>query len=91
MSEKVLVSVFDKVAKLYSPVMTEVNQESAIRNFKIGAKQNAQISACPEDYELHLVGFWDDETGKAVCIWVINLFFFLKQKTFSRLNSFGTI
>lgn len=64
MSEKVLVSVFDKVANLYSPVMTEVNQESAIRNFKIGAKQNAQISACPEDFELHLVGFWDDETGK---------------------------
>nr|DAI26381.1 MAG TPA: DNA binding protein [Microviridae sp.] len=66
MSEKVLVSVFDKVAKLYSPVMTEVNQESAIRNFKIGAKQNAQISASPEDFELHLVGFWDDETGKVV-------------------------
>ena len=66
MSEKVLVSVFDKVANLYSPVMTEVNQESAIRNFKSGAKQNVQISACPEDYELRLVGFWDDETGKTV-------------------------
>lgn len=66
MSDKVLVSVFDKVANLYSPVMVEVNRESAIRNFKIGAKQNAQISACPEDYELRLVGFWDDETGKVV-------------------------
>ncbi|MBS6276025.1 MAG: hypothetical protein KH423_07470 [Actinomycetaceae bacterium] len=66
MSDKVLVSVFDKVANLYSPVMVEVNKESAIRNFKIGAKQNAQISACPGDYELRLVGFWDDETGKIV-------------------------
>lgn len=66
MSDKVLVSVFDKVANLYSPVMVEVNKESAIRNFKIGAKQNAQISACPDDYELHLIGFWDDETGKVV-------------------------
>jgi len=66
MSDKVLVSVFDKVANMYSPVMVEVNKESAIRNFKIGAKQNAQISACPEDYELRLVGFWDDETGKIV-------------------------
>ena len=66
MSDKVLVSVFDKVANLYSPVMVEVNKESAIRNFKVGAKQNAQISACPEDYELRLVGFWDDETGKLV-------------------------
>ena len=46
MSKKVLVSVFDKIAGLYSPVMTEINPDSAIRNFKIGAKQNQQISAC---------------------------------------------
>ena len=53
MSKKALVSVYDKVACLYSPVMTEVNPESAIRNFKIGAKQNQQINACPEDYWLY--------------------------------------
>lgn len=63
MSKKVLVSVFDKVSQLYSPVMTEVNRESAVRNFKIGAKQNAQISACPQDYELHFLGYFNDETG----------------------------
>ena len=63
MSKKVLVSVFDKVAGLYSPVMTEINQESAIRNFKIGAKQNQQINTCPEDYCLVLLGMVDDETG----------------------------
>lgn len=63
MSEKVLVSVFDKVSQLYSPVMTEVNRDSAVRNFKIGAKQNAQISACPQDYELRFLGYFNDETG----------------------------
>lgn len=63
MSDKVLVSVFDKVAGLYSPVMTEVNPDSAIRNFKIGAIQNKQINACPEDYCLVLLGTMDDETG----------------------------
>lgn len=63
MSRKVLVSVFDKVAGLYSPVMTEINPDSAIRNFKIGAKQNQQINACPEDYCLVLLGTVDDETG----------------------------
>lgn len=63
MSKKVLVSVFDKVAGLYSPAMTEINPDSAIRNFKIGAKQNSQISACPEDYCLVLLGTFDDETG----------------------------
>lgn len=63
MSKKVLVSVFDKVAGLYSPVMTEINPDSAIRNFKIGAKQNQQISACPDDYCLALLGTVDDESG----------------------------
>lgn len=65
MSKKALVSVYDKVAGLYSPVMTEVNIDSAIRNFKLGAKQNQQISACPQDYELHLICLFDDETGLA--------------------------
>lgn len=64
MSNKVLVSVFDKVAGLYSPAMTEINSDSAIRNFKIGAKQNQQINACPEDYCLVLLGNFDDETGE---------------------------
>ena len=64
MSKKVLVSVFDKVAALYSPVMTEINPDSAIRNFKVGAKQNVQISASPDDYCLVLLGTFDDETGE---------------------------
>lgn len=64
MSNKVLVSVYDKVAGLYSPVMTEVNTDSAIRNFKIGAKQNQQINSCPQDYCLVLLGTIDDETGE---------------------------
>uniref|UniRef100_A0AAU8B1R1 Nonstructural protein n=1 Tax=Dulem virus 105 TaxID=3145582 RepID=A0AAU8B1R1_9VIRU len=63
MSKKVLVSVFDKVAGLYSPAMTEINPDSAIRNFKIGAKQNQQINVCPEDYCLVFLGTVDDETG----------------------------
>lgn len=63
MSEKVLVSIFDKVSQLYSPVITEVNKDSAIRNFKIGAKQNSQISACPQDYELRFLGYFNDESG----------------------------
>lgn len=64
MSKKVLVSVFDKVAGLYSPVMTEINPDSAVRNFKIGAKQNAQISASSDDYSLVLLGTFDDESGE---------------------------
>lgn len=66
MSKKVLVSVFDKVANLYCPIITEVNLEVAIRNFREGAKKNPQIGAYPSDYELHHVGYFDDETGQVL-------------------------
>lgn len=66
MSKKVLVSVYDKVACLYFPVMTEINLEVAVRNFREGAKKNPQIGAFPSDYELHHVGYFDDETGQVL-------------------------
>lgn len=66
MSKKVLVSVYDKVACLYFPVMTEINLEVAVRNFREGARKNPQIGAFPSDYELHHVGYFDDETGQVL-------------------------
>lgn len=66
MSKKVLVSVYDKVACLYFPIITEVNLEVAVRNFREGAKKNPQIGAYPSDYELHHVGYFDDETGQVL-------------------------
>lgn len=68
MSKKVLVSVYDKVACLYFPVMTEINLEVAVRNFREGARKNPQIGAFPSDYELHHVGYFDDETGQVLPI-----------------------
>lgn len=66
MSKKVLVSVYDKLANLYFPIITEVNLEVAVRNFREGAKNNPQIGAYPSDYELHHVGYFDDETGQVL-------------------------
>lgn len=66
MSKKVLVSVYDKIACLYFPVMTEINLEVAVRNFREGARKNPQIGAFPSDYELHHVGYFDDETGQVL-------------------------
>lgn len=66
MSKKVLVSVYDKVACLYFPIMTEINLEVAVRNFREGARKNPQIGAYPSDYELHHVGYFDDETGQVL-------------------------
>lgn len=66
MSKKVLVSVYDKIANLYFPIITEINLEVAVRNFREGAKKNPQIGAYPSDYELHHVGYFDDETGEVL-------------------------
>ena len=73
--------------------MTEINPDSAIRNFKIGAKQNQQINACPEDYCLVLLGTVDDETGSINPVDSVDGFpaILFKPKIYSRLNSFGTI
>ena len=46
--------------------MTEINLEVAVRNFREGARKNPQIGAFPSDYELHHVGYFDDETGQVL-------------------------
>ena len=60
---KVLVSVYDKVAGIYSAPMTEPNFEVAQRNFKIGVRQNQMITVNPGDFELVVLAVFDDETG----------------------------
>lgn len=58
---KVLVSVYDKVANIYSAPMVEPNIDVAQRNFKFGVRQNQMIMANPDDFELVLVGTFQDE------------------------------
>lgn len=60
---KILVSVYDSVSNLYSAPILEVNEESAIRNFRLGANQNATINACPADFELRLIGQFSETLG----------------------------
>lgn len=58
---KVLVSVYDKVANIYSGPMVEPNIDVAKRNFKLGVRQNQMIMSNPGDFELVLVGTFQDE------------------------------
>lgn len=60
---KILVSVYDSVSNLYSAPILEVNEESAIRNFRIGVNQNAMINASPADFELRLIGQFSEQLG----------------------------
>lgn len=60
---KILVSVYDSVSNLYSAPILEVNEESAIRNFRLGVNQNALINASPADFELRLIGQFSEQLG----------------------------
>lgn len=60
---KILVSVYDKVANIYSAPMVEPNIDVAKRNFKFGVRQNQVIMSNPGDFELVLVGAFQDEGG----------------------------
>lgn len=58
---KILVSVYDKVANIYSAPMVEPNIDVAKRNFRFGVRQNQVIMSNPGDFELVLVGTFQDE------------------------------
>lgn len=60
---KILVSVYDSVSNLYSAPVVEVNEEVAIRNFRLGIAQNAVVNSCPEDFELRLIGQFSESIG----------------------------
>lgn len=59
-----LYSVRDIVSKCYKAPFTAVAQGEAIRSF-ITAVDNpqTQLHQFPDDFELHEIGIWDDETG----------------------------
>ena len=58
---KILVSVYDKVANIYSAPMVEPYFDVAKRNFRFGVRQNQVIMSNPGDFELVLVGTFQDE------------------------------
>lgn len=65
--KKVLISVYDKVANVYSAPMVEPNIEVAKRNFRFGVRQNQVIMSNPGDFELVLIGtFQDDADGSPI-------------------------
>lgn len=59
--QKVLISVYDKVADLYSAPMVEPNVEVAKRNFKMGVAKNQMIMTNPGDFELVVIGYFNDQ------------------------------
>lgn len=58
-------SLFDKKAKIYMNVFTDINDGTAIRQMQQAAAQEGSIiSTYPSDYALYRITQWDDETGQ---------------------------
>ena len=58
-------SLFDKKAKIYMNVFTDINDGTAIRQMQQACTQeNSIISQYPDDYALYRITQWDDETGQ---------------------------
>lgn len=63
--KKVLISVYDKLAGIYSAPIVEPNVDVAIRNFVMGIRNNQMIMSNPDDFHLVIVGFFNDQPSNS--------------------------
>ena len=62
--KKIYYAVYDKQAELYSPPFLEVKDGTAIRAIQDAiASKDHPFAKHPEDFSLHQLGVFDDETG----------------------------
>jgi len=62
---KLLISLYDRATEAYAPIMTVHTKAEAIRSFREAVNDpNTPINKNPTDYELYVVGTFDDEHGK---------------------------
>lgn len=61
-----LISIKDRAVNAFQPLASVRAKGEAIRSFQdaLNNPQNAQIHAHPDDFDLYLIGTFDDETGK---------------------------
>jgi len=64
---KVLVALYDRATEAYAPVMTVNTRNEAIRSFRQAVNDpQTPIHNNPTDYELYVVGQYNDQTGELV-------------------------
>lgn len=62
---KILVALYDRVTEAFAPVMTCHTRGEAIRSFRSECQnKESPISRNPTDYELYVVGTYDETSGK---------------------------
>lgn len=65
--KRYIFSVRDVVSQLFAPPFLDVNHGSAIRGFRqviTRDESNNAVSSNPADYELFVLGTFEDESGK---------------------------
>lgn len=63
---KLVCSVFDTKAQLWSTPFYAHSAVTASRDFAAAAKGSGGIAQFPSDYELWSIGEWQEETGRIV-------------------------
>lgn len=62
---KILVTLYDRATEAYAPIMTVHTRGEAIRSFRQAVNDpQTPINSNPTDYELYVVGTFNDQTGE---------------------------
>ena len=62
--KKGIYSLYDKKAKLFMNLFTDINDGTAIRQIEQAMQtKDAVIAEYPDDYALYRITEWDEETG----------------------------
>ena len=67
--EKPVVVLYDNVANAYKDPFYPPTRGVALREFQdaVNNPQNAQLHNHASDFDLYVIGSWDEQTGKLVC------------------------
>lgn len=57
-------AIFDKKSRSYRPPFFSYNEETAIRTLRKVTEADQTITEFPEDFELYVIGTWDDNDGE---------------------------
>lgn len=61
-----LYAVRDSATRQYMSILTDVNDDTAMRNFDMAVLDNQVIRFRPSDFSLYKLGSYDSETAKIV-------------------------
>lgn len=59
-------AVRDSATRQYMSILTDINDDCAMRNFDMAVLDNQVIHFRPSDFSLYKLGSYDSETGKVV-------------------------